>query len=87
MAHLHTCARRSHQDHSYALRRCMRSSALSMAQLILELFYPRFELVDQLVQRLHGIIANWCHCGWLYGGNLTKVRTEEGVLVEGEEER
>jgi hypothetical protein len=32
-----------------------------MLKLVFELLYPRFKLVDQLLQRLHCIITNWCH--------------------------
>ena len=33
-----------------------------MGELVLELLYSRLKLVDQVLQRLNRIIANWSHC-------------------------
>jgi hypothetical protein len=36
-------------------------AGLGVGEFVLELFYPRFKLVDQVLERLHGVIANWWH--------------------------
>lgn len=59
---LRTSAGRPHQDHPDTLSSTMCGAAGSVLEFVLELLYPRFELVHQLLQRLHCIIANWCHC-------------------------
>ena len=59
---LRTSTRRAHQYHSYAFIRSMLRSARRMLDSILELLYPRLELVHQILQRFDCIVANWCHC-------------------------
>jgi hypothetical protein len=44
------------------LRTSVLRSAGRMLDSVLELLYPRLELVHQILQRFDCIVANWCHC-------------------------
>lgn len=45
-----------------------------MLELVFQLFNAGLEFVDQIVQLLRSIVANWCHCGrWIVRKDLTKV--------------
>jgi len=57
-------------------------TALGMGEPVLELFYPRLQLVDQVLQRLHRVVANWCHCEREIARKPDKVRIGVGRLVE-----
>ena len=60
-AHVHTCAGRAHQDHPNRARGRRGWPAGRMVKFVLQLLDPRFELLDQLLQRLHSVVASWSH--------------------------